>query len=64
MPEEPQEQPTREQLVEAREQLEAQIEILQNPARSSDRNPPLIARLRSLLNEINETLAARESNGV
>jgi hypothetical protein len=47
---------TREELLAAREQLIDQIALIEYPIRSSDRNPPLLARLKAMLAEINELL--------
>jgi hypothetical protein len=49
------EAPTREELTEARERVKQQLTILESPARN--RNPQLIAKLRTMLSEIDETLA-------
>ena len=51
---------TRQSLVrniEARDNIREQLAILENPIRHRDRNPPLIAKLRSMLNDINDALA-------
>ena len=55
------EPPTREELLRAREDIERQYDIVRTPARSSDRNPPLEAKLRAMLTEIDERLAAMDS---
>lgn len=49
---------TREELVEARESIRAQIATLEYPLRSQDKNPVLIAKLRGMLTEIEEALAS------
>ena len=56
------EPPSREELIQARNDLQRQIEILQNPARARDRNPQLIAKLQAMLDEINECLADLGAN--
>ena len=48
---------TRSQLIEAREQIKRQIEILENPIRFSDRYPEGVAKLRATLAEIESCLA-------
>jgi len=58
----PDEPPSREELIQARNDLQRQIEILQSPMRGGDGNPPLIAKLRGMLDEINECLTDLESN--
>jgi transposase len=60
MADESQEQPTREELIEARERLEEQLGILKNPIRSWDRNPVLIAKIQGMIDDINESLADLE----
>lgn len=52
---------TREELVVARDEIRAQIFVLESPMRFMDRNPQLIARLRGMLDEIEEALAATSS---
>jgi hypothetical protein len=52
---------TREELLAAREQLIDQIALIEYPIRSRDRNPPLLARLKALLAEINELLNRPEA---
>jgi hypothetical protein len=53
--------PTREELIAAREDLQRQLEIVRNPIRGMSQNPPHEAKLRSLMNEINECLAAMDA---
>jgi hypothetical protein len=50
--------PTREELIAARDDLRRQLEIIRNPIRGGVRNPPLEAKLRSLIQEIDECLTA------
>jgi hypothetical protein len=47
----------RQQLMEARETVVRQIEILQNPIRFYDKYPEGITKLRNTLAEIEEALA-------
>jgi hypothetical protein len=63
MAHEPQEQPTREELIEARRNLTEQLSVLENPMRSWDRNPELIAKIQGMIDEINECLAGLDSQG-
>lgn len=51
------ESPTREELVEARERLKEQLAIVANPIRGRDRNPYLIAKLKAMIDDINECLS-------
>jgi hypothetical protein len=51
-------EPTRAELLVAREQLEEQILRLKAPSYLRDKNPVLLARLESVLAEVNEALAA------
>ena len=60
MADESQEQPTREELIEARDRLTEQLSVLENPMRSWDRNPELIAKIQGMIDEINECLAGLE----
>jgi hypothetical protein len=53
--------PTREELIAAREDLERQLELICYPSRGMDRNPPLEAKLQSMLEEIDECLAAMDA---
>jgi hypothetical protein len=53
----PDDEPTRENLIEARERLERQIAIMRSPAWPRDQNPQLVDRLEALLAEINDALA-------
>ena len=57
---EPNEAPTRDELIQARYDLQRQLDILETPMRS--RNPQMIAKLRGMIDEINECLADLESN--
>jgi hypothetical protein len=54
-------QPTRQELIEAREDLEHQIQILKYPANWWDRNPALVARLEGLLGDVTQALADTDS---
>ena len=58
MPDEPDDD--RKELVEARDRLCKQLEIVENPIRSWDYNPQLIAKLRAMLDEIDKALAEDE----
>jgi len=51
-------EPTRAELLAAREQLEEQILRLKAPSYLRDRNPALLARLESVLAGVNDALAA------
>jgi hypothetical protein len=55
-------QPTREELVAARDDIERQLGFLESPIRALDLNPRLIAKLRALLAEYNDTLASWDSD--
>ncbi|HEY2032627.1 MAG TPA: hypothetical protein VGH02_02945 [Rhizomicrobium sp.] len=55
--------PTREDLLEAREQLKEQIARVLNPIRFTDQNPALVARLRAMLDDINNALAEFDDSG-
>jgi hypothetical protein len=57
MPDENQEQPTREELVEARGRLMQQLAVIENPLRWTDRNPALITKIQGMIDELNECLA-------
>ena len=50
-------QATRAELIEAREQIKRQIEILENPIRSYDSYPQGVAKLKAALAEIESCLA-------
>lgn len=50
-------QPTRAELIEARDSIKRQIEILQYPIRFYDTYPEGIAKLRATLAEIESCLA-------
>lgn len=60
MPDEDQVNPL--ELVKAREEILRQIEILEAPARKVDLNPQLIAKLRAMLDEIDECLGSARSD--
>ena len=64
MADESQEQPTREELVDAREHLTQQLLVLKNPLRWTDQNPELIAKLQGMIDDINECLAGFEPRDV
>ena len=49
--------PERQELIDARENIKRQIEILQNPIRFYDTYPEGIAKLRATLAEIESCLA-------
>lgn len=53
-------QPSRAELKDARDNIPRQLEIVENPARSIDRNPPLIAKLQAMLDEINALLGEED----
>lgn len=48
--------PSCKELLEAREQIERQLQLVENPLRFTDQNPQLAARLRAMLADINESL--------
>jgi hypothetical protein len=50
------EDPDRQELLKAREQIKRQLELVENPLRFTDQNPQLAARLRAMLADINESL--------
>lgn len=50
-------QPTREELLEARERLKEQLAIVSNPINWKDNNPHLVARLRGMIEDITDCLA-------
>jgi hypothetical protein len=52
--------PTREELLAAREDIERQLVIVENPIRSSP-HLPTISRLKALLAEINNCLTAMDA---
>ncbi len=45
-------QPSREDLMEARERLKEQLFLVANPTRDRDRNPPLAAKLQAMIDDI------------
>ena len=47
----------RDELIRAREDLKEQLYRAANPSRGMDRNPPLEAKLRAMLADIEELLA-------
>jgi hypothetical protein len=47
----------RQELIRARDDLQGQLYRVANPTRGLDRNPPLEAKLRSMLADIAELLA-------
>jgi hypothetical protein len=51
--------PTREELLKAREDLQRDLERIANPANYRDRNPQLVEKLQTMLDEINDCLADR-----
>ena len=52
--------PTREELLKAREDLKEQLNIVENPIRGGDYNPVLVARLKSMIYDIDVALANTE----
>lgn len=52
----------REELIQAREQIKRQIEILENPTRFYDGYPEGVAKLRATLAEIESSLAELENS--
>ncbi len=56
------EPPTREELLEALSQLQAQLYVVEHPVRTMDRNPPLIAKLRGMISDLSEALADLETD--
>jgi hypothetical protein len=53
--------PTREELLKAREDIQQNLYLIENPIRGRNRNRPLVARLRGMLAEIDECLADLDS---
>jgi hypothetical protein len=53
----PEDQPTREELIEARERLKEQLAIVANPMNRKDHNPQLEAKLRAMIDDITDCLA-------
>ena len=53
--------PTREELVRARDDLRRELETLRNAVRRGHRSPPLEAKLKAMLREIDEYLAAMDA---
>ena len=49
--------PTREQLVQAREDLIRQLGYVEYPNDRKDLNPMLVAKLKAMIEEINQALA-------
>ena len=52
--------PSRAELIEARDNIRRQLEIVEYPARSIDRSPQLIAKLQAMLDEINALLGEED----
>jgi hypothetical protein len=50
-------EPSREELLEAREQLQRQLAFVANPIRAIDRNPQLVAKLEAMIAEIEDCLS-------
>jgi len=48
----------RAELIEARERLIAQLEQIRRPFLARDSNPKLVAKLQTMLDEINDLLTA------
>jgi hypothetical protein len=55
--------PTREELTRARDDLQRQLEMVRHPARGADRSRPLEAKLRAMIDEIDQCLATMETDG-
>jgi len=55
--------PTREELINARDDLRRQLKMARNPVRNQDRSRPLEAKLQAMIKEIEECLAAMEADG-
>lgn len=51
-------EPTREELIAAREDLQRELERIRNPNHGNFGSPPLEVKLLSLIREIEESLAA------
>jgi hypothetical protein len=49
-------EPTRAELIEARDRIATQLEWLRTPSRGRDYNQTLIARLEGMLRDLNELL--------
>lgn len=49
-------QPSREELLRAKRDLQEQLDIVSQPMRSSDYDPGLVARLRAMIADIDEGL--------
>jgi len=52
--------PTREELIRARDDLQRELEMLRNPVRYRSR--PLEAKLKAMLREIEDCLAAMDAD--
>ena len=54
--------PTREELIRARDDLRRELEMLRNSVRSGHRSRPLEAKLKGMLREIEDCLAAMDAD--
>jgi hypothetical protein len=52
--------PTRGELLNAKADLQRQLEIVRDPAMARDRNPGLVAKLATMIAQIDECLSATE----
>ncbi len=50
-------QPTRNELIEARDQLKEQLARVSSPMNGKDYNPQLVAKLEAMIAELDECLA-------
>jgi hypothetical protein len=55
--------PTREELLTARADLQAQLDIVSNPQMSRDLNPSLVAKLEAMIADIDACLADMKASG-
>jgi hypothetical protein len=54
--------PTREELIRARDDLQRELKVARNPVRQGHRSPPLEAKLKAVLREIEDCLAAMDAD--
>jgi hypothetical protein len=54
-------QPSREELLRARIDLQNQLDVVEQPIRGRDYNPGLVAKLRAMLKDIDDCLATMDS---
>jgi hypothetical protein len=56
-------QPSREELLRARSDIQVQLDIVEQPMKRGDYNPGLVAKLRSMLEDIDDCLAVLDAPG-